>query len=197
MGLTDIYISQEVLEGIRDASSNSQHESATKKDGLPRGQVVQHQVDAKGRTVEKPSLQNKFYPGKVVDQPRKEYRESHTGSPHHYVVQEGPYKADPGFKMDGIGHGHQDVTGKPKGEAKFSEDDKNTARGGPKVDGVPVGRIDESDQSKLHVLVPQVECTEPKERIFDAKTLEPIKADDRNTMPRLDLLDKSSQTQKR
>jgi uncharacterized protein RhaS with RHS repeats len=188
MGLDDIPISRELLSLIRDASVNSINESAKRQDGRGRGQIVEHKVDSKGHQVSKPELQNKYYPSTAVDKPSEKFNKTHTGYAHHYVLQEGPYKADPGNKIDGIGHGHQDVTGKPqKAEPKFSDDDRNTARGGQGFDGIPVGRIDESVKGTLHLLVPQTDHTEPKEKIYDAKTLEEKPAPDPHKVLFVDL----------
>ena len=175
MGLTDIDIPDEVVQKMFEASRNSIAESASHKDGLGRGQLVQHKVDGKGHAIGKHVLQNTFEKAKVVAKQREEYQKYHTGEPHRYVMQEGGdkgYKADPGNKMDGIGHGHQDVTGKPLGEAKFSPEDKATARGDAHHDGTPVGRIDESNPKMFHLLIPQVEHTESREKTFDASKLE-------------------------
>jgi RHS repeat-associated protein len=106
----------------------------------------------------------------IVFVPREEYRQYHTGESHRMKEIETGRAGDNERAAAG-GHVHGDVTG--IAQPQWSAEDRNVALGigpnGQKVTPKPVGRIDESDPTKVHILVPQKEGGDPKEETVDAK----------------------------
>jgi hypothetical protein len=171
MGLTDIEMSPELIGRIWQASTNSLTAYRQAADGVGRSQFVVSTAENVGR----PSLQrnadgtNRINTSKIKLEVRREYQQYHDGQKYRYVEQESG-KVRQGEKLEGIGHIHADKTG--HGKAEWSGTDMNTASGTKTQQGVPVGRIDESNPGVMKVLVPQKEGGAPIQKTFTASEVE-------------------------